>query len=88
MAQNTFLKLIILTFFFTSLISCNDQKEQTENKTASSTNSINLDISKSKVFTTSAGNDVKLQLTSEKIEFSDFEQPLETQASILVNPDK
>ena len=88
MAQNSFLKLVILTFFFTSLISCNDQKEQTENKTASSTNSINLDISKSKVFTTSAGNDVKLQLTSENIKFSDFVQPLETQASILVNPEK
>ncbi|MBT8393637.1 MAG: glycosyl hydrolase, partial [Bacteroidia bacterium] len=50
--------------------------------------SSNLDFTKNKVFTTTAGNNNKLQLTTENIKFSDFVQPLETQASILVNPKK
>ena len=49
---------------------------------------LDLDTLNSKVFTTSASNDVKLKLTAEDISFSEFKQPLETEASILVNPSK
>ncbi len=91
MFSNSTSKLFILTILFSLLISCNGGKEQTElteDKTATSTNSFNLDFSKNKVYTTQAREKVKLEVTSENIEFSDFGQPLETQASILVNPSK
>ncbi len=88
MLQNSNLKLILVSIIFTSLIGCKEKTEPTKNETTTLNNSFDLDFSKSKVYTTTAGNDVKLQLTSEKIEFSDFGQPLETQASILVNPSK
>jgi len=45
-------------------------------------------ISKSSVYTTSANSNVKLELTNSNIAFSDFQQPLETQASIYVNTSK
>ncbi len=49
---------------------------------------LNLETLNSKVYTTIASNDVKLQLTAEEIQFSEFKQPLETEASILVNLSK
>ena len=88
MLQNSNLKLIIFSIILTSLIGCKEKTELTKNETTTLNNSFDLDLSKSKVYTTTTGNDVKLKLTSEKIEFSDFGQPLETQASILVNPSK
>jgi len=48
-------------------------------------NSSTLKITKSKVYTTNTKSAVKLQLTAEEIEFEDFKQPLETQASIFIN---
>ncbi|NOR29451.1 MAG: glycosyl hydrolase [Lutibacter sp.] len=52
-----------------------------------SQNSNTTKITKSKVYTTRALDDTKLQLTGEVI-FSDFKQPLETEVSILVSPSK
>ena len=43
-------------------------------------------IAKSKFFISSKSNAVKLQLTNSNIVFSNYKQPLETEASILVNP--
>ncbi len=88
MIQNSNLRLILFSIILTSLIGCKEKTELTKNETTTPNKSLSMDFSKSKVYTTSSGNDVKLQLTSEKIEFSDFGQPLETQASILVNPFK
>lgn len=51
-------------------------------------NSISTEIVKSKVFTTNSSNAVKLQLTNSNLVFSDFKQPLETEASIFINTTK
>lgn len=40
------------------------------------------------VFSTEANSDIKLQLTDANISFSEFNQPLETEASIFVNTSK
>ncbi|MFD1293318.1 glycoside hydrolase family 30 beta sandwich domain-containing protein [Lutibacter holmesii] len=60
---------------------------QTENKEVvnSLEEATSLKISETAVYTTSASSDVKLQLTNANIAFSDFKQPLETEASIFVN---
>ena len=47
-----------------------------------------VQISKSSVYTTATNSNVKLQLTNANIAFSDFKQPLETEASIFVNTSK
>jgi len=75
---------IVATFFMSSC----EKKQQTEkiaDSTATIETAIQTDFSKSAVYTTSASSDVKLQLTNANIAFSDFKQPLETEASIYVN---
>ena len=47
-----------------------------------------ISFTNSKIYTTAAGGTDKLKLTASEIEFNDFKQPLETEASILVNPNK
>ncbi len=88
MLQNTKPKLILLSIIFTTVIGCKEKTELITNDSATLNNLFDLDLSNSKVYTTTAGNDVKLNLTKENVKFSDFVQPLETQASILVNPNK
>lgn len=66
------------------LISCKEQNKETK---LSSTN-IEFEITKARIYTTSSNSEIKLQLTSEKIVFSNFKQPLETEASILISPSK
>jgi len=77
------LLFIASIFMFTQLIlSC---KEQTKEVKLPNTK---FEITKARVYTTSSNNEIKLQLTSEEIDFSNFKQPLETEASLLVNPSK
>ena len=91
MLNNKLSKLIGLTIILFGITSCQKQNEKSEKESAQSiTHEISPDLNliKNKVYTTTASNNTKLQLTAENVEFSDFEQPLETQASILVNPEK
>jgi len=77
------LLFIASIFMFTQLIlSCKEQNKEVKLPNTK------FEITKAKVYTTSSNNEIKLQLTSEEIDFSNFKQPLETEASILVNPSK
>lgn len=79
--------LIITTFLMNSC----QQKQQLEKVADSSTKvdtAMQVNYTKSAVYTTSSNSDVKLQLTNANIAFSDFKQPLETEASIFVNTSK
>jgi len=79
--------LFILTCLFTSCKNdSNPEKKEVSIKPIEETYQLN--ISESAVYTTSASSNVKLQLTSANIAFSDFKQPLETEASIFVNTSK
>jgi len=88
MQKNELSKMIIFTITLLAATSCQEQSEKQIAKNTTQAISTNLDLTKNKVFTTTAGNNTKLQLTKEDVEFKEFEQPLETQSSILVNPDK
>ena len=88
MQKKEFSKLIIFIIVLFSLTSCQEQSERQISNNTSLEISSNLDFIKNKVFTTTSSDNIKLELTSENVQFSNFEQPLETQASILVNPNK
>ena len=78
------LQVIALIFCF----SCTSKKEDNqiiqETKTIAA---LNLKAMKSSVYTTSHNSNLKLKLT-ELLKFGEFKQPLETEASIFVNPSK
>jgi len=78
--------LIIASFFMLTqlMVSC---KEPTKEVQVPITNT-GVEITKARVYTTNSTNEIKLQLTSEQVDFSEFKQPLETEASIFVNPSK
>ncbi|SNR48494.1 glucosylceramidase [Lutibacter agarilyticus] len=79
--------LFIVACFVTSCnTNSNTKKEEVSTKPIHEISKLN--ISESAVYTTSASKDVKLQLTSANIAFSDFKQPLETEASIFINTSK
>jgi len=68
-----------------------EKKQQESNLAVSTTaekETKTVQISKSSVYTTATNSNVKLQLTNANIAFSDFKQPLETEASIFVNTSK
>jgi len=78
--------LIILLF---TLLNCNqNQKAESGILEKESTNNFNSNFTKSSVFTTVSGDNIKLQLTAANIAFSEFKQPLETEASIYINTSK
>ena len=56
-------------------------------KISASTESRQLSLNENQLFTTAHGTDMKLS-ASGSVTFNEFKQPLETQAAILVNPDK
>ena len=70
------------------LISCKEQDKKAELTSNTKDTTINFpaEITSTNVYTTSSSSEVKLQLTAEKILFNEFEQPLETEVSILINP--
>lgn len=74
--------LIIASVFSLLMIGCKEVKKEVQIATTIT----DFEITKASVYTTSSNNDVKLELTSEELVFADFRQPLETEASILVNP--
>ncbi len=73
--------ILIFTFYACS---------QVENKTINepTKKQYTKDFTISKVYTTVAKDTIKLQLTAKNIPFSGLIQPLETEASILINPSK
>jgi glucosylceramidase len=84
-------KSILFFSIITVLMSGCEKKQQESNLAVSTTaekETKTVQISKSSVYTTATNNNVKLQLTNANIAFSDFKQPLETEASIFVNTSK
>ena len=88
MQENKLLRIVVLPFILLAIISCQEQSEKHSANNTLQDITYELDFTKSKVYTTTAGNNTKLDLTNENVQFSDFVQPLETQASILINPEK
>lgn len=91
MIKKSSIQIISLLFIVTCLVtSC--KTDSNSNKKEVSIQPIKeiskLNISESAVYTTTASSNVKLQLTNANIAFSDFKQPLETEASIFVNTSK
>tara|TARA_R110001583_G_scaffold153896_1_gene305575 strand:+ start:2543 stop:4045 length:1503 start_codon:yes stop_codon:yes gene_type:complete len=82
----------IIPFFLMAQILLSGCKQQNNNSVEMQQvpvkNSKATEIVKSKVYTTSSSSELKLQLTNSNIVFSDFKQPLETEASIFVNTSK
>ncbi|WP_089378950.1 glycoside hydrolase family 30 protein [Lutibacter flavus] len=70
--------------------SCGEKQQENNDKLLISNEEkvANLQITKSAVYSTTATSDVKLQLTSQNLSFSNFNQPLETEASIFINTSK
>jgi len=82
------MKLVTKVFLFGVfglIVSCtsNETKEIKEIPN----HKIDYSILNSKVYTTAQNTDLKLAFT-DSVKFNDFQQPLETQASILINPTK
>ena len=81
-------KLLIAFIGSIVLIACGQiEKSQTNATSDTPVNSFNTEITSTKIYTTVAGADTKLELGGE-LAFDAFRQPLETEASILVNPAK
>ena len=80
------MKNTIAVFICTILLTSCVQKEKSSEENMNTKVTNKTEILNSKVYTTSSGSDLKLELTAEKVEFSNFKQPLETEASILINP--
>lgn len=78
------ISFIVFVFLSFSLISC---KKNQAIKNHQETNKPIVLNGKSAVYTTESGSDLKLANTGTAV-FEDFKQPLETEASIVVNPDK
>lgn len=78
----------VLFFILTITVSCNTNNQIKSEEIINNVNTTTVAFTKSKVYTTNSQSDVKLQLTSEELEFSNFIQPLETQVSIFVNTTK
>ncbi|MBT8316001.1 MAG: glycosyl hydrolase [Lutibacter sp.] len=78
-------KKVFLFGVFGLIVSCtsNETKEIKEIPN----HKIDYSILNSKVYTTAQNTDLKLAFT-DSVKFNDFQQPLETQASILINPTK
>lgn len=82
-----------LSFFLISVVlisSCmKNKKQKTEAPIVSASEDTNMtQISKSAVYTTVTDTDTKLQLTAANLFFDNFQQPLETETAIQVDPDK
>ena len=89
MCQKYLFKLISFFIITQTLISCSNVKEQPIDKVieTSTENVFASQIFKSKVYTTTNNNNVKLQLT-DSVSFLNLKQPLETEVAIIVDPSK
>ncbi len=90
MTHNIFLKIASIFLSAQLFISCQEQNKVAESLTRNkdAEENIQSEMSNLAVYTTSSISDVKLQLTDANISFSEFQQPLETEASIFVNTAK
>ena len=74
-----------ILFFFLIIISCKSDPETLD--PIKKTSSINLTTLKSEVYTTAHNSSLKLILT-DSLKFEEFKQPLETEASIIIDASK
>jgi len=88
MYNKNIVKITTVFMLIQLLISCKEQNKTNQLISNNIDTTINFpaEITDSKVYTTSSSSEVKLQLTAEKMLFTDFQQPLETEVSILINP--
>jgi len=86
MIQIKNIKNIVAVFICTIALTSCVQKEKSSEENMNTKVTDKIEILNSKVYTTSLGSDLKLELTAEEVDFFNFKQPLETEASILINP--
>lgn len=85
------LKFVLILLAVINLTSSCIQNKQVNKKSENNTKTTSMNPIanfSANVYTTNTKSDVKLQLTANKVDFSSFKQPLETEASIFVNPSK
>ena len=83
------IQILLLFIIVKVLIGCSNNVEISKDANMQTSKMHNFrELIKSEVYTTSSKGDVKLQLTAAQIPFSNFKQPLETEASIYVNSSK
>lgn len=68
-------------------MSCNSEKKMNGPENNQGVKSLDMTKIKTKVYTTAHGTNLKLALT-DSLRFNAFEQPLETEAAIIVDPSK
>ncbi len=81
-------KISSIILLFVLVINCTTNNKKKEPVTNIETPVINLNLMNSKVYTSAHNSHYKLSLTNEGIAFGEFVQPLETDASILVDEGK
>jgi len=81
-------KISSIILLFVLGINCTTNNKKKETVRNNETPVINLNLMNSKVYTSAHNSDYKLSLTNEGIAFGEFVQPLETDASILVDEGK
>ena len=85
---NVFVRYAVI-FLTILLFGCTENnKSQEEVKNPVSNPVLNYQIKNSSIYTTAHNSDLKLSENKDKLVLADFKQPLETEASIYVNPSK
>ena len=86
--SNVFIRYAVI-FLAILFFGCTENnKSQEEIKNPASAPIQNYQIKNSSIYTTAHNSDLKLSENKDKLVFADFKQPLETEASIYVNPSK
>lgn len=90
MNKNKLLLTSLLIGIFTVIITSCENKQHSKkiDTKEAEVNSSKIDVSNGVVYSTVTNSDVKLKLTSDNVEFLEFKQPLETEASIFINTSK
>jgi glucosylceramidase len=82
MKNNILYTTILFTIFILIIVACKVKPIQIDNS-----NSVSSDKKTVQIYTTANGTDLKLTKT-DNLSFSEFKQPLETESSVYINPEK
>ena len=85
---NVFIRYAVIFLAILFFECTENNKSQEEIKNPVSAPIQNYQIKNSSIYTTAHNSDLKLSENKDKLTFANFKQPLETEASIYVNPSK
>jgi glucosylceramidase len=85
---NVFIRYAVIFLAILFFECTENNKSQEEIKNPVSAPIQNYQIKNSSIYTTAHNSDLKLSENNDKLTFANFKQPLETEASIYVNPSK